>query len=241
MTTIPTRRLIAAALLALCVALPAQAGSVNKSIKIPAGAQSDGDSTVNGSISVGSGAVLTGDISTVNGTIRVDDDVQLREASTVNGALRLGDGVVASSLSTVNGSIRVGERGNIEQRLEAVNGRISTERGTIVGRGIGNVNGEIELSGTRVEQDVTTVSGDITLADAAVVLGDLVVEKPNMWNFGSGSSRKPRVVIGPGCRVEGTVVLEREVELYISETAEVGGVSGEMNMDDAIRFSGATP
>jgi hypothetical protein len=31
------------------------------------------------------------------------------------------------------------------------------------------------------------------------------------------------------------------VKLYISETAEVGGVVGEMSMNDAIRFSGKHP
>ena len=35
--------------------------------------------------------------------------------------------------------------------------------------------------------------------------------------------------------------LEREVELYISESAEVGGVKGKMSMDDAVRFSGKKP
>jgi hypothetical protein len=37
------------------------------------------------------------------------------------------------------------------------------------------------------------------------------------------------------------IELEREVDLFISESAEVGGVSGEMTMDDAVRFSGDQP
>ncbi|MDH5619694.1 MAG: hypothetical protein OEZ11_13835, partial [Gammaproteobacteria bacterium] len=82
---------------------------------------------------------------------------------------------------------------------------------------------------------------DIKLEDGAVIKGDLVVEKPNNWKWGKDKSRKPRIVIGPGSRVEGTIRLEREVELFISETAEVGGVSGEMSLDDAVRFSGERP
>jgi hypothetical protein len=51
----------------------------------------------------------------------------------------------------------------------------------------------------------------------------------------------PRIVIGPGSRVEGVIHLEREVKLYISESAEVGGVEGVMTLDDATRFSGKKP
>jgi len=103
------------------------------------------------------------------------------------------------------------------------------------------VNGEIELNGAEIGGNVSTVSGDINLADAAVVKGDIVVEKPSGWSWGKENKRKPRIVIGPGSRVEGTIVLEREVDLFISDTAEVGGVSGEMSMDDAVRFSGDRP
>ena len=68
--------------------------------------------------------------------------------------------------------------------------------------------------------------------------GDLVIDKPSGWNSSGGM---PRVVIGPGSRVEGVIRLEREVKLYISDSAEVGGVEGEMSMDDAVRFSGKRP
>ena len=70
--------------------------------------------------------------------------------------------------------------------------------------------------------------------------GDLIVEKPGGWGWNK-ESNIPRVVIGPGSRVEGTIRLEREVKLYISESAEVGGVEGEMTMDDAVRFRGKRP
>jgi len=71
--------------------------------------------------------------------------------------------------------------------------------------------------------------------------GDIIVEKPGGWSFGFRKSRDPRVVIGPNSRVFGTIRLEREVKLYISDTAEVGGVEGVMSMSDAIRFSGVRP
>lgn len=228
-------------LLIMLLSVPAFAGTINKSIKIGAGEESGGATSVNGSISVGEKAVVSGDISTVNGTIRVDDEASIEEASTVNGGVRLGASVQSDELSTVNGSIQVGTRSYVDGEVSAVNGRIELEKGVRVAEDVGNVNGQIELNGAEVGGNLTTVNGDIELADGAVVKGDLVVEKPNSWNWGKSNNRTPRVVIGPGCTVGGEIRLEREVELFISESAEVGGVSGVMSMDDAVRFTGNKP
>ena len=78
------------------------------------------------------------------------------------------------------------------------------------------------------------------MADGAVVNGDIIVEKPGGWGWNK-EDKEPKIVIGPGSRVEGVIRLEREVELYISESAEVGGVEGVMSMADAVRFSGKRP
>ena len=227
--------------LILLMSVPALGASINKSIRIAAGEESGGATSVNGSITVGADATVTGNLKTVNGSIRVDDGASIEEASTVNGGVRLAEKVRAESLTTVNGGINVGENGDISDEVGAVNGRISLGRGTRVGNDVGNVNGQIGLAGAEVGGDVTTVNGDIELSDGAVVKGDVVVEKPSNWSWGKEKSRKPRIVIGPGSRVEGTIRLEREVELFISESAEVGGVSGEMSMDDAVRFEGDRP
>ncbi len=227
--------------LVLMMSVPALGASINKSVKIAAGEESGGATSVNGSITVGPDATVTGNLKTVNGSIRVDDRASIEGAATVNGGLRLADNVRAESLTTVNGSINVGDDGEISDEVGAVNGRISLNRGTRVGDDVGNVNGQIGVAGAEVGGDVTTVNGDIELSDGAVVKGDVVVEKPSNWSWGKEKSRKPRIVIGPGCRVEGTIRLEREVELFISESAQVGGVSGEMTMDDAVRFEGDRP
>ena len=227
--------------LALMMSVPALGASINKSIKIAAGEESGGATSVNGSITVGPDATVTGKLKTVNGSIRIDDRASIEGAATVNGGLRLADNVRAESLGTVNGSINVGDDGEISGEVGAVNGRISLGRGTRVSDDVGNVNGQIGVAGAEVGGDVTTVNGDIELSDSAVVKGDVVVEKPSNWSWGKEKSRKPRIVIGPGSRVEGTLRLEREVELFISESAEVGGVSGEMSMDDAVRFKGDRP
>ena len=59
--------------------------------------------------------------------------------------------------------------------------------------------------------------------------------------WGSSKKRKPKVIIGPNSTVVGDIILEREVELFISNSAKVGGVSGEMSINDAVRFSGDRP
>lgn len=228
-------------LLAMLISLPAFGLSINKSVKIEAGSESGGASSVNGSVSVGADAVVTGGVKTVNGTVRVDSGATIENASTVNGGVKISSNVHAANLSTVNGSITVGESSVIEGEIEAVNGRISVENGTTVGDDVGNVNGQIELVGAQVGGDVSTVSGDMRITGGTLVKGDVIVEKPSSWKWGKDKSRKPRIVIGPGTTIEGVIELEREVKLYISDTANVGGVTGVMSLDDAERFSGEKP
>lgn len=241
MAKIVSKSAFTVGLLVLMMSVPALGASINKSVKIAAGEESGGATSVNGSITVGADATVTGNLKTVNGSIRIDDGASIEEAATVNGGVRVAARVRAESLTTVNGSINVGENGDISDEVGAVNGRISLGKGTRVADDVGNVNGQIGLAGAEVGGNVTTVNGDIELSDGAVVKGDLVVEKPSNWSWGKEKSRKPRIVIGPGSRVEGEIRLDRKVDLFISESAEVGGVSGEMTMDDAVRFAGDHP
>ncbi len=236
-----TKTVFTIGLLLMLMAVPALGATVNKSIKIEANSESGGATSVNGSISVGEKAVVTGNVKTVNGTIRVDTGASIEAASTVNGGVRLSAGVQSESLNTVNGSIKVGENAAVDGEIQAVNGRITVESGSTVANDVSNVNGQIELVGTEVGGDLKTVNGDITLEEGSVVKGDLIVEENSGWGWGKSKNRKPRIIIGPGSRVEGKIILKREVELFISDTAEVGGVEGEMSMDDAVRFSGKRP
>jgi len=231
---------ICAGILAFAVIGPAQGFSLNKSISIDDGVETDGQSSVNGSISIGSDAVINGSVETVNGTIRVDENTRLRDAGTVNGSIRLAAGVSVDDVESVNGSIRLAANVTVDGEVSVVNGKISMDSGTTVADDVSNVNGEIIVSGADIGGDLMTVNGDVTLQDGAVLQGDLIMEKPGGWGW-NRNKRKPRVIIGPGAKVLGRIELEREVELYISDTAEVGAVTGEMSMDDAVRFSGARP
>lgn len=241
MTRFVTKTAFTVGLLIMLMAIPALGATVNKSIKIGAGEESSGASSVNGSISVGEDAIVTGNLKTVNGTIRVDQGATIEKASTVNGSVRIAENVTSESLETVNGSIKVGPGCSVDGQIGAVNGRISVGTGASIEDDVGNVNGQIELSGATVGGNIETVNGDIELDEGSVLKGNLIVEKKSGWGWGKSKNRKPRVVIGPGSRVEGKLILEREVELFISETAEVGGVDGEMSMEDAVLFSGKRP
>lgn len=239
MTILKKKYVALAGIALLMFAFQAQA-SVNKSVKIPDGGTASGASSVNGSVTVGTYATINGDLETVNGSIRIGEGTTLADAETVNGSLRVGDSVRARNLETVNGKILVGGNVTVDGGISAVNGKIEVGAGTQVARDVENVNGQIELSGSRISGGVKTVNGSVYVVDGAVVRGNLTVEKPNNrgWNW---NSKKPRIVIGPGSTVEGTIYLEQEVELFLSDSATVGGVEGVMSLDDAQRFSGDRP
>jgi DUF4097 and DUF4098 domain-containing protein YvlB len=232
---------LAAGLLALLFFAPAQGFNLNKSLSVEAGSSSNGESTVNGSISVGREAVVSGALETVNGSIRVDADARIEDAETVNGAVRLAAGVTAQDVSSVNGTIDLAENVTVDGEVSVVNGKIVIGAGSEVSKDVSNVNGEMRIAGTSIGGDLATVNGDVTLTDNSVLRGNLIVEKPNdrLWN--RSDRRKPRIVIGPGVRIQGNIELEREVELYISDSAQVGGVTGAMTMEQAVRFSGERP
>ncbi len=241
MTMMMKKSVFTVTLLAVLLALPAYGGSINKSVKIAAGEEAGGASSVNGSISVGENAVVTGDVSTVNGSVRIDAGATIEDASTVNGSVIVAENVKANDLETVNGKISVGKDSSVDGSVEAVNGRITLGNGATVDEDVSNINGEIELQGAIVGGDISTISGDINVLDGAVIKGNLIVVKPSNWGVSSKKTRTPRIVIGPGSEVVGVIKLERKVELFISTTAKVGGVEGEMSIDDAVRFSGKKP
>ena len=224
----------------LLLIAPVHGANTNKSIHVTTGSETGSQSSVNGSISVDADAVINGSLSTVNGSIRVDENVTLKDAETVNGTIRIGSGSSAEDITSVNGSIRIGGNVALDGEIEVVNGRITLDDGATVEDDVSNVNGSISMTGAEIGGSLSTVNGDITLSDGTVVHGNLIVEKPGGWGS-KNSNDRPRIVIGQNSKIGGDIVLEREVELFISESAEVGGVKGEMSMDDAVRFAGENP
>jgi len=60
MSKVLVKSVITIVFLVMLMAVPVYGASVNKSIKVAAGSESDGESSVNGSITVGEGAVVSG-------------------------------------------------------------------------------------------------------------------------------------------------------------------------------------
>ncbi len=180
-------------------------------------------SKVNGSVTAEAGQTYA-DLDTVNGSIRIEDGATAEDASTVNGGITVGDKARVASLETVNGSIRAGKDVQVRKDIETVNGSIFTDRGTTVGGGIETVNGAIGLVSTQLAGGIQTVNGDITVGIGSHVRGGIKVEKPQGWSL--KPKRDPRIIIGPNAVVEGPLVFERPVTLYVHTSAKVGPVTG---------------
>lgn len=202
----------------------------------PALARDPGVDKINGSITAEAGQAY-GDLSTVNGSIRLEASARVGEAETVNGSIHAADHVHARSLSTVNGSIRVGTQAQVDHGVETVNGSIFFDRGGQVGDGVETVNGAIGLVDTDLGGGIETVNGDVTVGVGSHVKGGIHVEKPSPQWFSMGKRKPPRIVIGPDAQVDGALVFEREVRLYVHRSAKIGTVSGATVM----RFDTPTP
>src|SRR3546814_6868992 len=88
-------------------------------------------------------------------------------------------------------------------------------------------NGASGTVAAEVGDGIETVNGDITVGIDSHVRGGLKVHKQNStWlPIQFGSNRKPRIVIGPNAVVEGDLVFEREVTLYVHSSARIGNVT----------------
>ena len=188
----------------------------------PALAQQD-VSKVNGSVSADAGQAY-GDLETANGSVSIAAGTTVEDASTVNGSITVGDKAQAASLETVNGAIRIGKDVQVRKDVETVNGSIFTDRGTTIGGNVDTVNGAIGLVGTQLAGGIETVNGDITVGIGSHVKGGIKVEKPRGWSM--KPRRDPRIIIGPNAVVEGPLVFERPVTLYVHTSARIGAVTG---------------
>ncbi len=223
----------AAALLCACMNMEDSSGGDKGSSASEGGSRQ----TVNQSVSVQAGE-KTGDVSTVNGSVRIANDAAVETAETVNGSITLGANSTAASLSTVNGGITLDKGARVAGKVATVNGSMTLAEGADVTGRLGNVNGHIRLDAAHVGGGITTTNGDIDIGANSRVEGGILVEKQSSpFNFSWGKRNVPRVVIGPGAVVDGTLRFERKVELYVSDTAKIGPVEGA----EPVKFSGDEP
>lgn len=190
---------------------------------------------VNGSIHVPDNATV-GKLSTVNGSVHIGANAHAKSAETVNGGIDVETGATVDSLETVNGGLHINDKVRVAKTVETVNGSITLGAGADVAGHLSNVNGGIRLDNAHVGGGIETVSGDITIGANSRVEGGLLMDEDHSW-FHMGSSRKPRVVIGPHATVQGKLTFKREVELYVSDSANIGPVEGAT----PTKFSGDQP
>jgi len=220
--------------LALLIVVAAITAGCEEGVNGDVTATQSGANTVNGSILVPAN-LHSGMLETVNGSIHIDDNAIVTKAGTVNGSIDLGAHAAADSLTTVNGEITVADGARVAGRVTTVNGTMRLKSGADVSGSVHNVNGHIVLTGAHVGGGLQTVSGDIDIVAGSHVEGGILVEQSNGWfNF---NPRKPRIVIGPGAVVQGDLRFERPVQLYISDKATVGAITGAT----PIHFSGDNP
>jgi DUF4097 and DUF4098 domain-containing protein YvlB len=175
------------------------------------------------------------DVATVNGRVEIGRNAIVAGVESVNGSISLDEGTRAASVRTVNGGLALAERVQVDGDVTAVNGGIQLDEGASVSGTVKTANGSIELDHASVGRDLRTKNGNIEVGAGSTVKGGIFVEKDNAgW---IDTRRLPRIVIGPNAVVAGPLKFEREVELYVSDTARTGPISGAK----AIKFSGERP
>jgi hypothetical protein len=82
------------------------------------------------------------------------------------------------------------------------------------------------------------VSGDVTVGEGSIVDVGIKVERPGGWfNWFASNNRPPRIVIAANAVVNGPMTFDREVELFVHESAKIGTVTGATPK----RYTGALP
>jgi hypothetical protein len=193
-------------------------------------------SSVMGSIEVAAGE-HTGDLSTVNGSIHIGENAVVGSAHAVNGGISLAPRARAAELVTVNGPIELASQAKVSGQVHTVNGKLSLADGADVGGALVNVNGAIRVAAAHVGGGIDTVSGGMELGPNARVDGGIHVHKETGFSISLFSEDVPRIVVGPGSVVRGTLNFERKVLLYVSDKATVGPVQGAT----AVKYSGERP
>ena len=118
----------------------------------------------------------------------------------------------------------------------SVNGELTLGDGAEVSGSLSNVNGKITLTAAHVGGGIKTVNGGMNITGASRVEGGILVEKPSS-ELMQMVHEVPRIVIGPGATVQGDLRFERTVQLFVSDKATIGTVTGAT----PIPFSGDTP
>jgi len=164
---------------------------------------------------------------------------------TVTRDISLEPGVDTRSVESFTGAITLQSGSRVSGNVRTELGELRLERGAEVGGSLENEAGAITLAAARVRGGISTRAGDIEIGPDSHVDGGILVRERGVIGLSLGPLKvgfplgreNPRVVIGPGATVNGTLRFERKVELYVSERATIGVVEGAT----PVRFAGERP
>jgi cytoskeletal protein CcmA (bactofilin family) len=164
-----------------------------------------------------------------------ESHVPAEAIETMTRNISLGAHARAESLESVGGSITLRRDARVSGDVDTGHGELVLEPGSEVNGKLSNNSGTIRIDGARVGGLVSTTDGDIYIGADSQLDGGILVHKRDVAGLSFfdlklgvpiGRSTPPRVVIGPGAKVAGTLRFKRKVELLVSDSATIGPVVG---------------
>jgi hypothetical protein len=181
--------------------------------------------------------VEAGNLHTLHGAIRIGERSKVGDVKTVDGAVVLAKGSRANSVRSLDGTVQLEEDAKIVHRVSTAGGSIVLDDHADVAGRVSTADGEIRLKNAHVGGGIVTRRGNINVGSGSRVENGIRVKRSFCLCINAGLFSNPRVVIGPGAVVQGPLVFERKVTLYVSDTATIGDVVGATS----VRFSGLSP
>jgi hypothetical protein len=178
-----------------------------------------------------------GDLHTVHGSIRIGERSKVGDVKTVDGEVVLAKGARASSVRSLDGAVQLEQDAKLVHGVSTAGGSIVLDDHADVAGRVSTADGEIRLKNAHVGGGILTRRGNIIVGSGSRVENGIRVKRFFCLCVNAGLFSNPRVVIGPGAVVQGPLIFERKVTLYVSDTATIGDVVGATS----VRFSGLTP
>ena len=178
-----------------------------------------------------------GNLHTLHASIHIGERSRVGDVKTIDGAVVLEKGSRANSVRSLDGGVRLEEDAKIVHGVSTAGGSIILDDHADVAGRVTTADGEIHLENAHVGGGIVTRRGDINVGSGSHVEKGIRVKRSFCLCINAGVFSNPRVVIGPGAVVQGPLIFERKVTLYVSDTATIGDVVGATS----VRFSGASP